>query len=40
MINAIVTGDNDNGIGKTATSVENFMSRFGTSQSDEGQGRF
>jgi hypothetical protein len=34
------TGDNTNSIGQKATSVENFMSRFNSSQSDAGQGKF
>lgn len=40
MLNGMLTNDNDNFVGQKATSVENFMSRFGTSQSDEGQGSF
>lgn len=36
-INGVITGDNSNGIGRIATSLENYMSRFNQSTSDYGQ---
>lgn len=40
QINGMITGNNSNSLGKTMTSVENWMARFDRSESDESQGKF
>jgi hypothetical protein len=39
-VNSFITGSDDDDFGRSMTKVENFMAKFGSSQSDEARGRF